>query len=72
MSKFDPSSPPDPAYLFRLQNRIQEGSNVFAFQKTVVGTGVSGGAKWGFDVFYEKMEGTQWNCELRNRFSAWG
>ncbi len=63
MANFDPASPPDPTYLFRLQNKVQDGSNVLAFQKTVVGSGVSGGGKWGFDVFYEKMDGSAWDRE---------
>ncbi|KAJ9094479.1 hypothetical protein QFC21_006018 [Naganishia friedmannii] len=54
---FEPGDPPDPAYLFRLQNKVQGGeggqtANVWALQKVGVGSGVSGGARWGFDVFF--------------------
>ncbi|KAJ9119625.1 hypothetical protein QFC22_003334 [Naganishia vaughanmartiniae] len=60
---YEPGDPPDPAYLFRLQNVKAQGAeaaaaaNVWALQKTGVGSGVSGGAKWGFDVVFEKVEG---------------
>jgi hypothetical protein len=65
MQRYGPENPPDPAYLFRLNNVIQPGANVFAFQKVGVGADVSGGGPWGFDVFFEKLDGStvNWDCE---------
>lgn len=69
---FEPSNPPDPAYLFRLQNKVQSlggseaAANVWAVQKVGVGSGVSGGSRWGFDVFFESVDGgvdEEWTCK---------
>ena len=66
MQNYVPESPPDPAYLFRLNNIVRPASNVFAFQKVGVGADVSGGGPWGFDVFYEKLDSSlEWDCEYR-------
>lgn len=71
---FEPNNPPDPAYLFRLQNKVQSlgesgaAANVWALQKVGVGSGVSGGSRWGFDVFFESMDGAladEWTCKYR-------
>ncbi|KAJ9098489.1 hypothetical protein QFC19_006356 [Naganishia cerealis] len=59
---FEPSNPPDPSYLFRLQNKVQglggsgPAANVWALQKIGVGSGVSGGSRWGFDVYLENAD----------------
>jgi hypothetical protein len=64
MQKYDAQNPPDPSYLFRLNNVIQPGANVFAFQKVAVGADVSGGGPWGFDVFFEKLDSSLgWDCK---------
>jgi mannosyl-oligosaccharide glucosidase len=69
---FEPNNPPDPAYLFRLQNTVQSlgesgaAANVWALQKVGVGSGVSGGNRWGFDVFFESVVGgvaDEWTCK---------
>jgi mannosyl-oligosaccharide glucosidase len=70
---FEPSNPPDPSYLFRLQNKVQSvgdsgaAANVWALQKVGVGSGVSGGGKWGFDVYFENTDAgsadEEWTCE---------
>ncbi len=65
MAAYDRNAPPDPSYLFRLPNKAQAGANVFAFQKTAIGSGVSGGGRWGFDVVFERREGGDgqgWTC----------
>lgn len=55
MGSYKPENPPDPAYLFKLPNQISPGANVWAFQKQLAGSGISGGAKWGFDVHYRRL-----------------
>jgi mannosyl-oligosaccharide glucosidase len=57
--RYTPESPPDPFALFQLQNEATADANVYAFQKAFAGTGVSKGAKWGFDVFYEPEDGDE-------------
>ncbi len=66
MKNFTAEDPPDPAYLFTLPNQIVHAApNLLAFQKIGVGSGISGGGKWGFDIYFEKEEGggEKWDCE---------
>jgi mannosyl-oligosaccharide glucosidase len=62
--QYTPQSPPDPAALFALGNAMNPSANVLAFQKSVGGSGASGGGKWGFDVFYESVDGEGMSCEF--------
>ncbi len=57
--KYTPESPPDPLALFRLPNEVASGSNVFAFQKAFGRNARESGGKWGFDVFFERLEGVE-------------
>jgi mannosyl-oligosaccharide glucosidase len=54
--RYTPESPPDPLALFRLQNEVYSGANVFAFQKAFGRNAREPGGKWGFDVYYESLE----------------
>jgi hypothetical protein len=64
MKGYDQSSPPDPSFLFRLNDLVQPGANLFAFQKIGVGADTAGVGKWGFDVFFEKEESEPiWDCK---------
>ena len=56
MQRYTTDSPPDPIALFRLQNEVYSGANVFAFQKAFGRNARQDGGKWGFDVFYESLE----------------
>lgn len=65
----DPKSPPDPSYMFKLGNKVQPGSNLFAFQKVKVGADPSGGGPWGFDVFFERVDTAhEWTCRSPTSF----
>lgn len=67
--RYTPESPPDPLALFQLENVVDAGANVYAFQKAFAGSGMSQGSRWGFDVIYEPLETGQepentQHCEL--------
>ena len=52
------TNPPDPFALFRLPNQISPGvTNVFAFQKGFGKSIENESGNWGFDVYYESMDG---------------
>ena len=51
--------PPDPMALFRLPNEVQSGSNVFAFQKSFGNAPTSPEGRWGFDIYYESVDGSE-------------
>lgn len=70
MPDYPDQSPPDPAYLFALQNKIQQNSNVYALQKNFAGSGVSGGKKWGFDVYFEQDRSEDEETEARWSFES--
>lgn len=55
--KYSNEAPPDPLVLFQLQNEVYRNANVFAFQKAFAGSGMTNGRKWGFDVYYESLDG---------------
>ena len=57
--RFSQESPPDPLALFRLQNEVTSGANVYAFLKAFGRPARQEGDKWGFDVFYESLEGAE-------------
>ena len=57
--RYTPESPPDPLALFRLQNEVYSSANVFAFQKAFGKNAREDAGKWGFDVFYESLDGTE-------------
>ncbi len=68
--KYPPDGPPDPAALFVLQNQVAADANVLAFQKHYGGSGMAAGGKWGFDVFYESLDGSEGDgltCESISR-----
>ncbi|ORX37718.1 glycoside hydrolase [Kockovaella imperatae] len=50
-------APPDPVALFRLPNDVAVGSNVFAFQKAFGGHPGEETTRWGFDLFFENVDG---------------
>jgi hypothetical protein len=58
---------PDPFAFFLLDSQVAPNSNVFAFQKAFAGSGVTQGGKWGFDVYYERVnesdDAEEWTCE---------
>ena len=62
--KYPKESPPDPLALFRLQNEVYSGANVFAFQKAFGQNVRDEEGKWGFDVFYETLEGDGMSCKF--------
>jgi mannosyl-oligosaccharide glucosidase len=66
---YTPESPPDPFALFQLQNEAYADANVYAFQKAFAGSGITRGSKWGFDVFYEPIEGS--DKGMTREFRRW-
>jgi hypothetical protein len=50
-------APPDPMALFGLQNEVSKTANVFAFQKNFGMNAKQEKGQWGFDVFYENLDG---------------
>lgn len=67
--RYTPETPPDPLALFQLQNTADPNSNVYAFQMSYAGSGVSRGSRWGFDIVYEPIGGDletrEYDCMCR-------
>ena len=55
---YSPQAPPDPLVLFKLPNLHSPGANVWAFQKAFGSNANKDNGKWGFDVYFESLDGT--------------